>query len=81
MKFASLSSKGQVVIPKQVREMLGVKSGSRFRVEVEENRIILVPVRGTIGSDLCGRFRGEDFLGDLMAEHERELGVERREDG
>ncbi|MEW6770308.1 MAG: AbrB/MazE/SpoVT family DNA-binding domain-containing protein [Bacillota bacterium] len=80
MKITSLSSKGQIVIPKQVREMLGVKSGTRFRVEVEENRIVLVPVKGTIGSNLCGRFRDENLLGDLLAEHKRELGIERRKD-
>jgi AbrB family looped-hinge helix DNA binding protein len=81
MKITILSSKGQIVIPKQVREMLGVKSGTRFRVEVEENRIVLVPVKGTIGSSLCGRFRDENLLGELVAEHKRELGIERRKDG
>lgn len=73
MELASLSTKGQIVIPKKVRDRLGVRPGTRFRVELEGDRILLVPLRETVGAALFGKFKGADLLGDLLAEHRREL--------
>lgn len=39
-----LSSKGQVVIPKEIREKLGLKKGDVLSVRLEEDRIILEPI-------------------------------------
>lgn len=38
-----VSSRGQVVIPKPVREKLGLKPGTTLKVRVEGSRIILEP--------------------------------------
>ncbi len=38
-----ISSKGQVVIPKPVREALGLKPGTVLKVRVEGRRVILEP--------------------------------------
>ena len=40
-----VGSKGQVVIPKDIREQLGVKPGSEIIFEVEGNRVTLKPRR------------------------------------
>lgn len=41
---AKLSSKGQIVIPKQIREKLGLKPGDRVKLEtVEGRKAILQP--------------------------------------
>ena len=45
MTVTRLSSKGQVVLPKAVREALGLKAGDELLVEVEGNAIRLVPRR------------------------------------
>lgn len=37
-----LSSKGQIVIPKEVREKLGLKAGDKLKLEVEEGKRIIV---------------------------------------
>ena len=42
---AKLSSKHQITIPKKVINELGLESGDKLRLEVESNRIILVPAR------------------------------------
>jgi len=41
-----VSSKGQVVIPKRVREELGLTPGTVLRVRVEGKKVILEPVEG-----------------------------------
>jgi len=53
--LARLSSKGQIVIPKEVRESLGLERGTEFHVQVEAGRIVLQP----IGPSVAARIRKE----------------------
>lgn len=40
-----LSSKGQMVIPKEVRESLGLKTGQRLEIEVlSDGTILIIPI-------------------------------------
>ncbi len=48
----TLTSKGQLTLPKKVREELGLKPGDELLVEVENDRITLVPRR---------RYRAEEL--------------------
>ncbi len=68
-----LSSKGQVVIPKQVREQLGLEPGTRLRVHVDGRRIVLEPVTEALIAELYGMFEGVDMLSELEEEHAREV--------
>ena len=44
MTSVTLSSKGQLTIPRQLREALGLTPGTRLMVSVDQNgRLILVP--------------------------------------
>ncbi|MGQ0622903.1 MAG: AbrB/MazE/SpoVT family DNA-binding domain-containing protein [Panacagrimonas sp.] len=43
MSQATLTSKGQLVIPQAIRKALHVKPGTRFEVSIEGERIILAP--------------------------------------
>lgn len=46
-KTAKLTSKGQVTIPAEVREALGLRAGDALTFEVDERgRAVLKPVRG-----------------------------------
>jgi len=45
MATTKVSSKFQVVIPREVRELLGIRPGERFQVLPYEGRIELVPIR------------------------------------
>jgi len=49
--------RGQMVLPKAVREALGVKEGDPLLVEVEENRVILTPASSLVRESL-GLLRG-----------------------
>jgi len=42
---AKLSTKGQVVLPVQIRRKLGLQPGDRLDTKVEEGRIVLTPRR------------------------------------
>lgn len=41
--YAKLSEKGQVVLPKEVRRVLGVRGGDRVYFLVEDNKVVVKP--------------------------------------
>ncbi len=45
MKNITISSKYQVVIPKEIRDQLGLKPGQELRAVVHGDRLELIPVR------------------------------------
>jgi AbrB family looped-hinge helix DNA binding protein len=45
MTAVTVSPKYQIVIPKDVRESMGIKSGQKIQVLVYKNRIELIPLR------------------------------------
>lgn len=52
MASSTLTSKGQMTLPKEIRDRLALKPGDRLEVTVENSRIILTPK--TLGiEDLC----------------------------
>ncbi len=77
--LVTLSSKGQLVLPKSVREALHLSAGSRLNVEVAGKKIVLEPVSTSPLDALDGMFAGVDFLSELEAEHREELEAEQRE--
>lgn len=42
---AKVTSKGQITIPREVRELLGIQTGSVILFEQEEERVIIHPAR------------------------------------
>ncbi|HQU92958.1 MAG TPA: AbrB/MazE/SpoVT family DNA-binding domain-containing protein [Pyrinomonadaceae bacterium] len=68
------TTKGQVVIPSSVRKRLGIKSGTRIKVELDEEngQIILRPITREYIHSLRGRLKGKGLLEELAAEKGRE---------
>ena len=58
METVTVSPKFQVVIPKKVRERLGLKVGHKIQVVVYEGRIELIPIRPI--KETRGLLRGID---------------------
>jgi AbrB family looped-hinge helix DNA binding protein len=58
MKTVVVSSKYQVVIPKEIRESIGLKVGTRLEIVSYASRIELVPIQAM--KDLKGIFKGID---------------------
>ena len=46
MDLSKVTSKGQVTIPKKVRNALGIRQGDVLRLEIEGDRAILTKVAG-----------------------------------
>lgn len=68
-----LSSKGQLVLPKSIREQLRLKNGDQFQARIVKGTIVLEPV--TLGAidRLHGILAGTDALKELEEEHRREI--------
>jgi len=73
MAVTALSTKGQIVIPKEIREALRLRPGSKFIIELEGDRVILRPVRGIVANRLYGRYKGLELLEELAKEHRTEV--------
>lgn len=58
MHTVTISPKYQVVIPKEIREALGLRPGQRMRVMEYDGRLELIPDRDI--SELKGFLRGID---------------------
>jgi AbrB family looped-hinge helix DNA binding protein len=57
MSSSTLTSKGQITLPKEVREHLHVKAGDRVDFTIDEaGRVLLVPARSRL-EDLWGMLR------------------------
>ncbi|MFO7684102.1 MAG: AbrB/MazE/SpoVT family DNA-binding domain-containing protein [Chloroflexota bacterium] len=69
----TLSSKGQLVIPKPIRDALGLEEGTRFRIQVAEGKIILEPQTVSLVERLYGKYADTDLLADLEEEHRLEI--------
>jgi len=54
---ATVAERGQITLPKAVRDALGLTKGSKLKVELEGGRIVLRKDVGTAISKLRGRFR------------------------
>ena len=74
MLQTKLSTKGQVIIPRVIRDKMQLETGTRFQVMLEDNRIILLPINYIDPIDyLYGLYEGENLLDDLEAEHAAEV--------
>jgi AbrB family looped-hinge helix DNA binding protein len=79
MATTTVSSKGQVVIPRHLREKHRLTSGVRLQVSETDEGLVLSPIRrarpaaGHAGwRSLRGSAKGTDALKEHLAEHRRE---------
>ena len=79
MATTTMSSKGQVVIPRALREKYRLTSGTRLEIAESDAGLVLAPVKHTSGSRrqagwraLRGSAKGTNTLKEHLAEHRRE---------
>ena len=75
MAIVKTSTKGQVVIPGEIRKKLGLKAGQKLTVRLtEEGKIELTPVPLEPSAAFCGVYRkGKSLTGILLREHRQEI--------
>ena len=56
--FTTVSSKGQIVIPSELREKLGIETGTRIAVRIEKNHVVLEPINEGYIRRLRGSLKG-----------------------
>lgn len=73
MAAATITSKGQITIPKSVREHLGVKPGDRVDFVVEESGRVVVEPFSTDVRELAGMLRRHGRKPVSLEEMERAI--------
>jgi AbrB family looped-hinge helix DNA binding protein len=66
IQITTVSTKGQFVIPAEMRESLGIKPGTRIAVTQEDTRIILEPVTHELVEKTRGMLKGKASLVDEL---------------
>jgi AbrB family looped-hinge helix DNA binding protein len=67
---ATLSSKNQIVVPREAREALGVQAGDKLLVVVRGNTVVILPRPKSWTKALCGlakRAYPEGYLNEERA--------------
>lgn len=71
---ATMTSKGQLVIPAPLRRQLGIRTGTKVHVQVEGTGLFLQPVTREFIRSLRGIMKGRPSLHDeLLRERRRDL--------
>jgi AbrB family looped-hinge helix DNA binding protein len=65
-QITTVSTKGQFVIPAEMRESLGIGPGTRIAVSLQESRIILEPVSEKLVDETCGILADGPSLSKLL---------------
>lgn len=75
MPIITVSSKGQIVIPKKIRKDLGIKPGQKVSLQViDSQRIELLPLPENPIEAFCGIFKkGSSLTGALLKERREEF--------
>lgn len=66
--LATVTTKGQVTIPKEIRNLLHIRSNDKVDFIVEGDRVLMAPVKTLL--DLRGAVRSEE-KGDFVQERAR----------
>jgi AbrB family looped-hinge helix DNA binding protein len=68
------TSKGQIVIPSEVRRKFGIKPGTRIQVIVNDkaHEIILKPITREYVHSVRGKLKGKGLVKALMADRNKE---------
>jgi AbrB family looped-hinge helix DNA binding protein len=71
VQTTTVSTKGQLVIPAEIRAELGIEPGTKIAITVEGSRIVLQPVTERLIDEMHGVFQGGSSATDELIEERR----------
>lgn len=75
-EFATITSKGQLVIPVRLRRKYALKKGTRVAIGEDNGRLVLQPITDQFIKSLQGCLKGDSSILEFLLEErkrEREL--------
>ena len=80
MTIVKIYAKGQLVIPKKIRKILGLKPGHKVKLNlIDDHHIELTPLPDNPVEAFCGVFKdGSSLTNSLIKEHKEEKTRERK---
>ncbi len=81
MTASTVSKKGQIVIPRAVRDRFGIKPGAKVEFVTVGGGIYLVPIPDDPIAAARGFLKGGPSMKEMLEEKRRELDEEERELG
>jgi len=72
MPTVTASSRGQIVIPKDIRTALQIVPGKKLSIKAEEGRILITPLPDDPVKSFCGIFEDESSLTKALMEQKKE---------
>jgi AbrB family looped-hinge helix DNA binding protein len=73
MITAKVSSKGQIAVPAEIREKVGLKEGSEVVLEIRGEEIVMRRIRAASWRRLRGMLKNTSALQRLEQEHLEEI--------
>jgi AbrB family looped-hinge helix DNA binding protein len=78
MEQVTVSSKGQIAIPKAIRDQMGLRDGTKLNLEVRGGALVLS--RASNWREMRGMIRGASLTESLERERELDKQLEDRRD-
>ena len=69
MNIVTASSRGQIVIPKEIRNRFNIVAGKRLSIKAEGDHLLLIPLPDDPVEAFCGIFREKSSLTKALTEH------------
>ncbi len=71
MAIINTSSRGQIVIPKDIRKRLNIFPGKKLLIKAEKNQVIITPLPDDPVEFFCGFFKDKSSLTKALLNERR----------
>jgi AbrB family looped-hinge helix DNA binding protein len=72
IRITTVSTKGQLVIPAEMRASLGIEPGSRIAITQDGTKLVLEPVSESLVEQTRGMFSGKPSLSTELSRQRRQ---------
>jgi AbrB family looped-hinge helix DNA binding protein len=72
VEYITLSTKGQIIIPAEIREQMKLSVGTKLSIQRDGQTLILRPITPEFIDSLCGSTKGLGKLRDTMHQDDKD---------